>query len=1185
MAGDFGSKLRLSPTVQGVADELGREPIGVREIVTAILQQHSRDYAGGRSQQLLPSWPAAAPRRSFESWLQLIDRLWRPGLWDELFGRAVILGAALCDAGSGRAMEASGLFHQLALELTPSLREALTDEARTTVLTSLPLAAAQAGQTRPLEVRAGISTQPLALSGDSRVVVSLGPDGSPAFWDTRRAVRQTIPQPTPGASAVWANRDGGTVALSLSSGEVVLLSRQRAEPARALSPPASQPPANACVFSEDGRLVAVARGSTVEVFEEEGEEFNRRATLPHGGAVSHMALARDRLLSGSQDGTARLWDPRSGSPLVTLPPGPRLISVALAPSAELAATGDENGTVRLWDTRAVSLLASVEHGEPVRGLAFSPDGQLLASGGDDGFVKLWRTGGLIEIGRLPHGGAHVWDVAFDPVGTEVESTANDGFARRWTVTLEQPLAPSYLADEVRTTPGRTWIDDDVDAFARLIASRYMSPPLSIAVFGDWGSGKTFFMRRLRDRVGELAADARDSGLLQREVGYYKHIAQVEFNAWHYSNADLWASLVDNLFTQLQILGQPVEATQARVKALFAESQASDRATARAARMEVQWLTEENRTAEEHVKEIANREKDLREVQEKTRQAEQEAVRKFFDHLGEETKTALREAGFEDLGQTPADALATLHRAREVAKEATIAAALVRAPDRRRRLALLVAALLVPSALALLIHLAAVPLAELRDGVAAVAGVVGVCASAVVWLQRQFDWLRGFRAALTEPADGSEEQLRRRSEELATQKAAASGELELVQSRLAEARDRLSAAEQRLRDREAEIKSGNPAALLARLIGDRADTDYYRKHLGLLALVRRDFEALSDFVEKDRESLEKPAATPGEAAPAAAAETAQDPSRINRIVLYIDDLDRCPPAVVVRVLEAIHLLLSFPLFVVVVGVDVRWVSRALTLKYPDLLRDRRRRGPGRRQADVAAEGSASPLDYMEKIFQVPYWVEPLEPVKTRQLLQSLLGRRDAEARPGTVDQAGAPAAGPGPQPVAGAAVQGPAPEQAAARPPEDLSPRRLQLTDKELACMDEIAPLLVRSPRALKRFLNIYRLIRTRLFWDGFAEDRGPTSDFRITMLLLAIATGDPESANGFFSALLGPSGQTRTVGQLVVETRSAHPGLRHVGDWMALPENARWSELETASLEERAQEVIRYSFIPQFRQS
>lgn len=58
--------------------------------------------------------------------------------------------------------------------------------------------------------------------------------------------------------------------------------------------------------------------------------------------------------------------------------------------------------------------------------------------------------------------------------------------------------------------------------------------------------------------------------------------------------------------------------------------------------------------------------------------------------------------------------------------------------------------------------------------------------------------------------------------------------------------------------------------------------------------------------------------------------------IDRIILYIDDLDRCPPERVVDVLQAVHLLLAFELFVVVVAVDSRWLLRSLEDQYPEFL---------------------------------------------------------------------------------------------------------------------------------------------------------------------------------------------------------------------------------------------------------
>ena len=60
--------------------------------------------------------------------------------------------------------------------------------------------------------------------------------------------------------------------------------------------------------------------------------------------------------------------------------------------------------------------------------------------------------------------------------------------------------------------------------------------------------------------------------------------------------------------------------------------------------------------------------------------------------------------------------------------------------------------------------------------------------------------------------------------------------------------------------------------------------------------------------------------------------------LERVILYIDDLDRCPPDVVIKVLEAVHLLVAFPAFVVVVGVDPRWLHQAIRQHYATVLPD-------------------------------------------------------------------------------------------------------------------------------------------------------------------------------------------------------------------------------------------------------
>jgi KAP family P-loop domain len=356
--------------------------------------------------------------------------------------------------------------------------------------------------------------------------------------------------------------------------------------------------------------------------------------------------------------------------------------------------------------------------------------------------------------------------------------------------------------------------------------------------------------------------------------------------------------------------------------------------------------------------------------------------------------------------------------------------------------------------------------------------------------------------------------------------------------------------------EQEIAGTNSGRILADFIEDRAACNDYRRHLGVLALIRRDFEKLADLFRQQRQEDLAGQSRPGQ-------------HTINRIILYIDDLDRCPPDRVVQVLQAIHLLLAFPLFVVVVGVDARWVTRSLQESYEWLRADAG--GEGEDGAPSPGEPrAATPHDYLEKIFQIPFWLNPLGDAACKEFLDGLTrdsledaGRNgdssrlppeegahveaDANALKATpnaeaegravadvTDAAGSGGAAEGgdeggeldpasvtPQNVSGSVPDGgPGGEEGEAAGEEegddaekiDLEPQNLKLTGAEVGYMKELTPLVGRSPRSVKRFLNCYRLIKVGLRPEQlqrFVGGDGRGGEFRAVMILLAVITGAP----------------------------------------------------------------------------
>jgi WD40 repeat protein len=139
-----------------------------------------------------------------------------------------------------------------------------------------------------------------------------------------------------------------------------------------------------------GELVSACENRTVYVWNMEGKQV---AALVQPDAVHAVALSGEgrALLAGCADGTARLWDVKTGRLRAALHHQGDVLAVAFSPDGRTALTGSADQTVRLWDVATAAPLGPPRwHAGAVQAVAFSHRGDTIVSGSHDRTAQFWR---------------------------------------------------------------------------------------------------------------------------------------------------------------------------------------------------------------------------------------------------------------------------------------------------------------------------------------------------------------------------------------------------------------------------------------------------------------------------------------------------------------------------------------------------------------------------------------------------------------------------------------------------------------------------------------------------------------------------------------------------------------------------------------------------------------------------
>ena len=154
---------------------------------------------------------------------------------------------------------------------------------------------------------------------------------------------------------------------------------------------------------------------------------------PDRSTPPRSAPTAARVVTASDDRTARVWDARSGRSLAVLRRHERdVASTVFSPDGSWILTASMDGTVRLWDAATGRDVAKLGQSLlPVISVAFSPDGTRIVTASYSGTAQLWDFATRKSLVVFKGHEGVVYSATFDPAGLRVVTAGADHTARVW----------------------------------------------------------------------------------------------------------------------------------------------------------------------------------------------------------------------------------------------------------------------------------------------------------------------------------------------------------------------------------------------------------------------------------------------------------------------------------------------------------------------------------------------------------------------------------------------------------------------------------------------------------------------------------------------------------------------------------------------------------------------------------
>ena len=234
-------------------------------------------------------------------------------------------------------------------------------------------------------------------------LVSVGEDCAVKFWDRTTLKRTIAPSGVAKVLCAAFSPDGKWIAAGGSDNVIKIWNRAEGRLERTLK---GHTLAVTCLaFTADGALVSGSADGTTRLWNPTtGQSLGATAAIYKGG-VTCLALSPDGKLiaSGGEDKEVKIYDSHNGTWMRRLAGYQgTIVSVAFSPDSKTIAVTSQDGITNLSNSDTGSFVARTEASPGVRAVRYSADGKSLQTAGVGSFVRVWDagTGELLDKLRL-----------------------------------------------------------------------------------------------------------------------------------------------------------------------------------------------------------------------------------------------------------------------------------------------------------------------------------------------------------------------------------------------------------------------------------------------------------------------------------------------------------------------------------------------------------------------------------------------------------------------------------------------------------------------------------------------------------------------------------------------------------------------------------------------------------------